>query len=166
MRRRSYLAGVTALAASLAGCGGGDTETTDDETDDGPGDDSADSAPTDETTTDEGSADDDSPSAAPSVAFSFEYAVGDSGSGDLTITHTSGDHVRAGSLVLRGEFDAASGGTWLDYEGSASGDLGDDPAVVAGDSVTVSAGSAYEISVVWEGEDTSATLSTDEGPDA
>jgi len=162
MRRRAYLTGVTAVAAAAAGCGtSGETETTDD----APNDDSSDDDPADETTTD-GSTDDDSRTTAPSVAVSFDYMVGDGSGGELTITHTSGDTVRAGSLVLRGQFGAASGGTWLDYGGGASGDVGGDPAVVAGDSVTVSAGSDYELNVVWEGEGTSAVLAADEGPEA
>ena len=166
MRRRTYLTGVTMLAVSLAGCGGGDTETTDGETDDGPSDDSSDNDPAVDTTTDQ-PADDDSRTTPPSVAFSFDYVADGDGTGELTIYHESGETVRAASLILRGDFhNVASGGTWLDYQGMASGTVDGDPALTAGDSVTVPVESGYEMNVVWETSGESALLATNQGPDA
>ena len=151
MRRRTYLSGLTVVATALAGCGDSESGTSDDETPD-------ESSPED--TPSESS---DRPQ--PTVAFDFDYA---SDSGELTVSHTNGDRVKAATLYLRGDFDGgASGGNWAsDHGGSASGDIGGEPAVTAGDSATVEAGSAYELSVVWEIDGQSATLSTDEGPDA
>lgn len=159
MRRRTYLSGVTALGAGLAGCGGGAGTTDDDPADDDTGGPSGEG--TDDGTTDDDPADDDSRSGPPQVAFAFDYAATGDGDGELTVTHSSGEHVRAASLVLRGDFEGvASGGTWLDYDGSASGDVDGDSAVVAGDSVTVPVPSEYEMRVIWETGDDSAILAT------
>lgn len=106
----------------------------------------------------------DSPTqAAPQVSFSFDY----DSAGTLTITHQGGDHVRADSLIVRGELLDATG-SWTDLGGSASGDIGGEPAVVAGDRVTVGAESNSRVSIIWESSegDTSAMLARFEGPDA
>jgi hypothetical protein len=166
MRRRRYLVGVTALATALAGCGdsGDDTETTGGETTgESSGDGPTDTRTTDSTTTDgtQPSSDRSSP---PSVVFSFDYTADGDGTGELTIYDASGETVRAASIVLRGDFDnVASGGTWLDYGGEASGTVDGDPAVTPGDSVTVPVESGYEMNVIWETGDASAILTSDKG---
>jgi hypothetical protein len=105
----------------------------------------------------------------PAVAFSFEY---DESAGTVEITHDGGDTVRASELRIRGAgfadaagADMTGGGRW---RGSASGEIGDEPAVVAGDRVVVGVDGDYELAVVWEREDdgVSATLARDEGPKA
>jgi len=106
----------------------------------------------------------------PQVMFEFSY---DAEAGIVTVTHAGGDHVRADALFVRGRgIGAASGadvtapGPWA---GSTSGEVGDAPAVTAGDSVTVGVtGGDYELRLVWESPDgsTSAVLAEDHGPDA
>ncbi len=111
---------------------------------------------------------------APQVAFAFEY---DETAETLTATHEGGDHVRAAALYLRGrEVPQSPAGTgpggsvrWDEAGGSASGRIGDDPAVTAGDTVELeSVPPEYEVRVVWESreEAVSATLAADEGPAA
>lgn len=103
--------------------------------------------------------------ATPQVAFEFEYAADP---GRLTITHHGGDNVRASALSIRGENHAV--GTWSELGGDASGDISGEPAVVAGDSVTIDADPDYVARVIWEGQDdrgqVSATLAVDRGPEA
>jgi len=102
------------------------------------------------------------PVGAPEVAFDFDY---DRAAGELTVTHRAGDHVAATRLSVEGRgLDAT--GTWAGLGGRAGGDLGDQPAVQAGDSVTVGASPGYEARVVWTAADGSAsrTLATDTGP--
>jgi hypothetical protein len=48
----------------------------------------------------------------------------------------------------------------------ASGDADGTTAVSSGDSADVDAGPAYDLNVVWETDDGSATLSEDSGPSA
>lgn len=104
------------------------------------------------------------PVAAPEVAFDFDY---DRAARDLTITHRAGDHVAATRLSVEGKgLDAT--GTWAALGGAAGGDLGDQPAVQAGDTLTVGARPDYELSLVWTAADgsTSQTLDTASGPEA
>jgi hypothetical protein len=101
---------------------------------------------------------------APQVAFEFEY---DEANRALRITHTSGDHVAASQVYVRGS--GAPTGSWQALGGSASGEIDGGPAVVAGDSLTLSdVGPDHEVSVVWESADggMSATLAQGSGPGA
>lgn len=102
----------------------------------------------------------------PAVNFSFEWAEESTG-GTLTITHNSGDSIKAAELFIRGT-GLADTGRWNSLGGSASGDIDGEPAVVAGNHVEVGADSAYDVRVVWEDSegDSSATLAEDHGPDA
>lgn len=97
------------------------------------------------------------------MTVGFEY----NSAGTLTITHEGGDTVRADRLILRGELLDATG-SWTDLGGSASGDIGGEPAVVSGDSLTVGAQSNSTVSIVWQSVDGdgSAVLARFEGPDA
>jgi hypothetical protein len=85
-----------------------------------------------------------SPDPTPAVAFEFES---DPEAGTLTITHVGGDTVRARALAIRGEGLAT--GTWAELGGEADGEVGGDPAVVAGDAVSLDADPAYVARVVW-----------------
>jgi hypothetical protein len=105
----------------------------------------------------------------PAVAFEFDY---DSSRDTVEITHSGGDNVRATDLSIRGtgfadaaRADMTGPGQW---RGSASGEMGGESAVVAGDRVAVGVESDYELRVVWMSDDgdQSATLAADEGPDA
>ncbi|MHB9287618.1 type IV pilin [Halobacteriales archaeon Cl-PHB] len=100
---------------------------------------------------------------APQVAFAFDYSEAEE---TLEIVHQGGDAVAASQLTIRGEGLAT--GTWTDLGGSASGDVGGEAAVVAGDSLTLDAGTDYEVHVVWEAaeSDASAVLAASSGADA
>lgn len=100
----------------------------------------------------------------PQVAFDFDF---DAATGELTVTHTGGDSVPASQLAVRGENVGATGG-WADLGGSASGSVDGEPAVVAGDSLTVAAEPDYVARIVWESGDgtTAAELAIDRGPEA
>lgn len=106
---------------------------------------------------------------APTARFAFEY---DASAGVLTVTHAGGGTIVASELRLRGEgFGQADGadmtapGRWA---GEASGTLEGEPAVRAGDAVTVGVTPAYVVRVVWAEPDSdrSAMLAADRGPDA
>lgn len=105
----------------------------------------------------------------PQVAFGFDY---DRDAETVTITHEGGDHVRQRALTVEGAgfADAADAemtgpGIW---QGTASGEIGGDPAVAAGDRVTVGAEPDCDIRMVWRSEDgnAAATLAQFSGPDA
>lgn len=105
----------------------------------------------------------------PQVNFAFEF---DADAGTLTVTHQSGDFVAQSALYVRGSgfadregVDMTGPGQW---QGSTSGEQNGEPAIVAGDRVTIGVTSGYEIRLVWESEsgDTSATLAQQSGPDA
>jgi len=101
---------------------------------------------------------------APQVSFAVEY---DSTTSELRISHRAGDTVPASELTVRGE--GVRSGNWADLGGTASGENDSRPAVVAGDTLTLSGVPPdYEVSIVWQSPDgsASATLLTDEGPDA
>jgi len=108
------------------------------------------------------------PDRVPQVAFAFDY---DRSASTLTVTHEGGDHVRQRSLTVQGSGFVDAGaemtgpGVW---QGTASGDIGGDPAVAAGDRVTVGAEPNCDIRIVWRSEDgnTSATVAQFSGPDA
>lgn len=102
--------------------------------------------------------------AAPTAAFDFEY---DAEAGELTVTHVAGDTVPVRELHLLGD-GLGPVGSWRELGGEASGTVDGRAAVVAGDSVTVTATPEYEARVVWidAAGDRSATLASDHGPQA
>lgn len=148
MRRRSYLLGVLAVSG-LAGCGGDteDEEPAEDDDEDTPDPDDSDTMGGDEQP------------AMPAAAFAVDY---DGESQELTVTLESGETIRASNLYVRG--DGVDDRQWS--ADSASGSIQGEPAVRAGDSLTLTGvPSDYEVRVVWETGDDSAVLLMDEGPD-
>ena len=120
-------------------------------------------------------------STTPTASFTFEYSES---SDQLTITHDGGDAVKANELYIRGQDSLPSGSStnvnvdWLNIGSSgsltvsdvtASGEIGSESAVVAGDFAEINGvGSASKLRMIYnpaKGEST-ATLSTFEGPDA
>lgn len=105
----------------------------------------------------------------PQVSFGFDY---DADAGVLEVTHEAGDHARADQLFLRGDGLTSAEGTDMSgpgqWAGTASGTTDGQPAVVAGDSVTVGFEADGVCSVVWESADTdmSAELASFQGPEA
>jgi halocyanin-like protein len=91
----------------------------------------------------------------PRATFDFDVE-GDT----MTITLEAGDSIAAGKLYVRGD-GIESTGVW--HELAEDSGVGPDDDVVAGDSVTVGVDGEYSIQVVWEGEDSSATLSSISG---
>jgi hypothetical protein len=147
----------------LAGCSGGGGDDGNDEDEDDPEDSG------DEETGDQGDRD---RQATPTASFAFDYEETGDAEGTLEIIHDGGDLIRASSLYLRGDgytevanADMIENGQWA---GATSGQKEGDPAVAAGDSVTLGVTSDYEIRVVWQPSTgaTSATLGQDTGPDA
>lgn len=154
MRRRTYLLGVTTAVVGLAGC----SDSTDDEEED---DDEDDDTEQQDGGAAVGPAEPDAEM--PTASFGFEY---DTGGPTLAIMHEAGDPIRPSTLSVRGDFDGGEPET-TQWNGSTSGSLDDDPAVAAGDVWELGGvGPAYDVRVVWEAGDESATLSADEGPDA
>ena len=102
--------------------------------------------------------------AQPSASFSFEEPSG--GSGDVTVTHDSGDAIPVSNLYIRGDNLDDDSGKWGggDFSGaSASGEQGGESAVTSGDSATVEVDPDYTVRVVWDNGDNSATLSETSG---
>jgi FlaG/FlaF family flagellin (archaellin) len=104
---------------------------------------------------------------APQAAFSFAY---DESASTVEITHDGGDTIPAANLTVTGSgFADASGadmtgpGPW---QGTTSADAGDEPAVAAGDRVTVGITADCDLRLVYREENLSATLAAFEGPDA
>jgi hypothetical protein len=98
----------------------------------------------------------------PAVAFTFEYSRDQQ---QVTIVHDSGDTVPARNLYIRGE-GIADGyrGSWDEIEGSG---YGPEDSVAAGNRLTVDVtGDDFELRVVWESGDHSATLAEYDGPEA
>jgi flagellin-like protein len=120
-------------------------------------------------------------STAPTASFTFEYSE-DTANGFLTITHDGGDAVKASELFVRGSDGDGNNvnNAWGDYlsgtsptldESSvtASGDIGSESAVVAGDFLELDGvKSSAKLRIVYNPAqgDSTATLSTFEGPDA
>jgi flagellin-like protein len=123
----------------------------------------------------------------PSSTFSFDYEEGAvSGGGDeVTITLTDGDEIVSDNLYLRGTlgsdidsdftFTTGSGTTLPSEFSSASGiggfSVGSGNELTSGQGVVIQSGSTsdfndYEVSLVWETSEDSATLEESEGPDA
>ena len=129
----------------------------------------------------------------PQASFSWDYEKwdntpnNDTNVGVAEISHDGGDSIVASELNMRGTGfsnpsvinNSGSNGfsgpipvakntsekEWPDTQ--ASGNQGDDSAVVGGDRLNIGVKSSYDISLVWEPKegDTSATLSEQTGPD-
>lgn len=103
------------------------------------------------------------PADAPAVAFELEY---DRTTEKLTVQHSGGNTVAAARLSVEGQgLDAT--GTWAGLGGEASGDIGGQPAIRAGDALTLAARPDYDLTLGWTAVDgsTSVTLRTDSGPE-
>lgn len=92
------------------------------------------------------------PSEVPQAAFEVEVQQG-----TATISHDSGPSISADELYVRGD-GVEPVGVW--HELAKDADLGPDDEVSRGMSVTVDVEDEYEIQVVWEREDQSATLTS------
>ncbi|WP_159902754.1 type IV pilin [Salinirussus salinus] len=101
---------------------------------------------------------------APEAVFGFDY---DPAAEQLTVQHRGGDHIAAARLSAEGQGVGATG-AWAALGGEASGTIGEQPAVQAGDSLVLGARPGYDLSLVWTAADgsTSRTLATDSGPEA
>jgi len=110
----------------------------------------------------------------PAVNFEFDYASGSSGPGDgvLTITHTAGDSLEASTLFVRGDgVNTVGNGPRIDFSrrfDRLSSDRSPNSTISAGTEVQLEATSNYEVSVVWESQQSgnAAILAEDSGPDA
>jgi len=123
----------------------------------------------------------------PNSSFSFDYEEGavSSGGDEVTITLTDGDEIVSDNLYLRGTLGSdidsdftftTGGGTTLPSEyDSASGiggfSVGSGNELASGQGVVIQSTSTsdfndYEVSLVWETSEDSATLEESEGPDA
>ncbi|WP_424019526.1 type IV pilin [Halorientalis pallida] len=129
----------------------------------------------------------------PQASFSWDYnnVTGtDVGEGIVEVSHDGGDSIKANELYFRGtgfadptDGSPPSGVTAIStsseypqittsgtqWDGAnASGKIGDQSAVVGGNTISIGAASDFEMSLVWEPQegDTSATLSEQTGPDA
>jgi flagellin-like protein len=102
----------------------------------------------------------------PSASFNFDY---DADNTDLTITHQSGQTIRADELYIRGD-SLAETGRWDNLGGEATGSIEGVSGVVSGNSYTLdgATNSDYVARVIWESinGDTSSELAVDRGPDA
>lgn len=88
----------------------------------------------------------------PQASFSFD--IEESGEAAVwTITHDGGDTIQASNLVINVDGNSIQWG-------------GSDEDVTAGDSKTVDAHLNSEIRVIYQGEEESATLAVDAGPEA
>ena len=118
-------------------------------------------------------------STAPTASFTFEYSEGNSDEGPLTVTHDGGDAVKKTELYVRGNNGVSVNTAWADLDDAssdltasrvtASGEIGSESAVVAGDfAIIKEIKDDAKLRLVYnpaKGEST-ATLSTFEGPDA
>ncbi|WP_335999496.1 type IV pilin N-terminal domain-containing protein [Halorientalis halophila] len=125
---------------------------------------------------------------APQASFSFQFEE-DSGNdyGTLTATHDGGDSIKATELYFRGNSGANSGDSdynfndlWSDViagssgygqttDGTASGSIGSTSGVTGGDYAEIEQmGTDGQVRLIYEASqgDSSATISTWEGPDA
>ena len=95
----------------------------------------------------------------PTASFDFEY---DGGTNELTVTHTSGNTIKAGNLYLRGSNDE---GSWDTLPGTSYGAESD---INAGSSVTVGVDASDTVRVVWQsdGGSQTSTLEKWSGPSA
>lgn len=103
---------------------------------------------------------------APQAGFSGQYdGPPEDGVDELRITHDGGETIEAGNLYIRGDFGSGgtpdSAGTWADFSSA-----GPDSQVAAGNSATVSVGSDFDVRVVYQLNQNSATLGKFTGPDA
>lgn len=115
----------------------------------------------------------------PQASFSWDYdaTVGNDTEGVVQITHDGGDTITGSEVYIRGDGLTKEG--YPDGElGTGDYDIGKDNTewasqtgnseISAGNSADVAALSDYELRVIYETAegDTSATLSSDSGPDA
>lgn len=108
--------------------------------------------------------------AAPTVNFDSEFDSGGPDSGGLDVTVSGGDPVPVSQLSFSGDVadvyespgSAASDTQWPTNNASTTSD--GETAITAGDEVTVGVSTLpYEVSLIWESDGTSQTLTTFEG---
>jgi len=109
----------------------------------------------------------------PNTSFSFDY---DASGPTVDITLTDGDSVVLGDMYARGQNLDGTGELELDTSGdvaSTSGGLPDPSGIGAdtewspGQTITIAVnGDAYQFDLVWETSEDSATLQSNEGPNA
>ena len=134
-------------------------------------------------------------SATPTVSFNTDYTEVNSTEGRLTVTHDSGETVRASELLVRGQ-NGSNGGNavtsyntpWVEftngtatgvyngtssnpavvYSGTNSSEISGEAAVSSGDFLRFPIGSDAEIQIVYVPADSgnTATLTEFNGPDA
>ena len=112
----------------------------------------------------------------PNTSFSFDY----DGSSNLEVVISDGDSLEAGNLFLRGSDGSNINIAW-DGSTTTGGSINDgvggiDPSATSYGSGTefnagqglefAGIGSTYQVDVVWETSEDTATLQSDEGPDA
>ncbi|WP_372480587.1 type IV pilin [Halomicrobium sp. HM KBTZ05] len=104
----------------------------------------------------------------PTASFSFDY---DSDAPSVKITHDGGDPIQADELYIRGT-GGSGGGSDIDESWSNKASVPTSSMVTAGNAVTydseIGSNGDWDLSVVYvsnEG-DSSASLSSDSGPDA
>lgn len=120
-------------------------------------------------TPDAGSTATQTPPQAPTAAFTFDY---DPSAELVTVSHAGGAGVRADRLRLEGDSLTAAPDADMDgpgpWAGSTGGTVDGEPAVLAGDSVTVGVEPDYVLRVVWTTADGSTTqeLANHMGPEA
>lgn len=104
---------------------------------------------------------------APTASFSYDY---DDVSDVLTVTHASGDPIRAGYLSVQGDLGSSCPAVDLCDARRTLGDtsaFGGDSTFRSGNSFTLSTtGDDFQIEVVYDDGEQSASLDGYEGPDA
>lgn len=95
----------------------------------------------------------------PVVSFDYNY---DTETGELTIFQQAGDALTASNVRFEGENIDQDGQTWAEVA-----DIEPDDTVRAGDRVTLTVESGFQLDVVWTGDDgTAAVIASQDEPDA
>jgi len=117
----------------------------------------------------------------PNSNFEFDYTNNTGGTDELAITLTDGDTIEKSNLYLRGNANGDIDTDWefsslnpsgVSANGTGGFDTGSSTELTSGQGVELTVGSGdgdftdYDLSVVWETSSDSATLASDEGPDA
>jgi len=108
----------------------------------------------------------------PTASFSFDYEETGDGEGIVDVTHDGGDTIPAENLTLSGfgitdaDGDADNGDAGLTEAGQWPAAASSGGQVQAGNTVSVGVTSDYELRVIFQSEDSSATLAMARGPDA
>ena len=91
----------------------------------------------------------------PNAKFSADY---DEPSGNLTLTHESGQAIPQARVSITGTGINGTSGTWSSVGGTATGSVDGATAIISGNSVTLTGVSSdYTVRIVWESKDGSAS---------